>query len=65
MNKLTAVKLHCKLRFKCKKKRHKVFNTEISNDTVFFFLNFKEKKKINDEIAALFKKTVSKMFKFK
>jgi len=53
------------LRFKYKKKRHKIFNIKISNNTVFFFLNFKEKKKISNEIAALFKKTVSKMLKFK
>jgi len=58
-----VIKLHCKLRFKHKKKRHKVFNTEINNDTVFF-LNLKDKKKINNEIAVLFKKTVSKILKF-
>ncbi len=46
MNKLIVVKLHCKLRFKYKKKRYRIFNTEISNDTVFFFLNLKDKKKL-------------------
>ncbi len=64
MNKLIVVKLHCKLRFKYKKKRYRIFNTEISNDTDFFFLNLKDKKKFNNKIAALFKKTVSKIFKF-
>ncbi len=59
------IKLHYKLRFKCKKKRYKTFNTEISNDTVFFFLNLKDKEKINNKITVLFKKTVNKIFKFK
>jgi len=53
------------LRFKYKKKRHKVFNIKINNDTIFFFLNSKEKEKVNNEIAVLFKKTVNKIFKFK
>ena len=59
------IKLHCKLRFKYKKKRHKVFNIKINNDTIFFFLNSEEKEKVNNEIAVLFKKTVNKIFKFK
>ena len=58
MNKLITVKLHCKLRLKYKKKRYKIFNTKINNDTVFFFLDSEEKKKVSNEIAALFKKTV-------
>jgi len=33
----------------------------ISNND--FFFKFKEEKKVNNEIAALFKKTVSKMLK--
>ncbi len=63
---LTAVKLYQKLVYKEKEKRHKVFNVEVSdsNDDDFFS-KFKEKKKVNDEITALFKKTVSKMLKFK
>ncbi len=40
MNKLIIIKLHCKLKFKYKKKRHKIFNIKINNDTVFFFLNY-------------------------
>jgi len=59
------IKLHYKLRFKHKKKRYKVFNAEISNDTVFFFLDLENKNKINDEIIALFKKIVNKILKFK
>jgi len=52
--------------YKEKEKRHRVFNTEVSNsDDNDFFFKFKEKEKINNEIAALFKKTVSKMLKFK
>jgi len=63
---LTAVKLYQKLVYKEKEKRHKVFNVEVSdsNDDDFFS-KFKEKKKVNDEITALFKKTISKMLKFK
>ncbi len=57
MNKLIVIKLHCKLRFKYKEKRHKVFNIKISNDTVFF-LDLKDEKKVNNEIAVLFKKAV-------
>ncbi len=30
-----------------------------------FFLNLKNKKKVNNKITALFKKTVNKIFKFK
>ena len=65
MNKLTVIKLDCKLRFKYKKKRHKTFNIKINNDTIFFFLDLEDEKKVNNEIVTLFKKTVSKMFKFK
>jgi len=61
---LTAVKLYQKSVYKEKEKRHRVFNAEVSdsNDDDFFS-EFEEKKKINNEITALFKKTVSKMFK--
>jgi len=61
---LTAVKLYQKLVYKEKEKRHRVFDAEVSdsNDDDFFS-EFEEKKKINNEITALFKKTVSKMFK--
>ncbi len=63
---LTAVKLYQKSVYKEKEKRYRVFNIKVndSNDDDFFS-EFKEKKKINNEIAALFKKTVSKMLKFK
>jgi len=54
MNKLITVKLYCKLEFKYKKKRYKIFNVKINNDTVFFFLNFEEKEKVNNEINILF-----------
>jgi len=61
---LTAVKLYWKSVYKEKEKRHKVFNTEINdNNDNGFFSKFKKKKKVNNEIAALFKKTVSKMLK--
>ncbi len=64
MHRLTAVKLYQKLIYKEKEKRYRVFDAEVSdnNDDDFFF-KFKEKKKVNNEITALFKKTVSKMFK--
>ncbi len=63
---LTAVKLYQKSVYKEKEKRHRVFNTEISdsNDNDFFSESNK-KEKVSNEIAVLFKKTVSKMLKFK
>jgi len=63
---LTAVKLYQKLIYKEKEKKYKVFNAEVNgnNDDDFFF-KFKKKEKVNNEIAALFKKTVNKIFKFK
>jgi len=56
--------LYWKSVYKEKEKRYRVFNVEVndSDDNDFFF-KFKEKKKINNEITALFKKTVSKMLK--
>jgi len=63
---LIAVKLYQKSVYKEKEKRYRVFNTEINNNNDDdFFSEFKEKEKINNEIAALFKKTVNKMFKSK
>jgi len=61
---LTAVKLYQKSVYKEKEKRYRVFNTEVSdsNDNDFFSESDK-KEKVSNEIAALFKKTVSKMFK--
>jgi len=64
LHRLTTVKLYQKLVYKEKEKRHRVFDVEVSdsNNDDFFF-EFKEKEKISNEIAALFKKTVSKMLK--
>jgi len=63
---LIAVKLYKKSVYKEKEKRYRVFNTEINNNNDDdFFSEFKEKEKINNEIAALFKKTINKIFKFK
>jgi len=63
---LTAVKLYQKSVYKDKEKRHRVFDVKVSdsNDDNFFSES-DEKEKVSDEIAALFKKTVSKVFKFK
>ncbi len=61
---LIAVKLYQKSVYKEKEKKYRVFDAEVNdNDDNNFFSEFKEK--INNEIAALFKKTVSKMFKSK
>jgi len=52
--------------YKDKNKKHRTFDAEVNdsnNDD--FFSEFKKKKKISNEIAALYKKTVSKIFKFK
>jgi len=63
---LTAVKLYWKSVYKEKKKRYKVFDAEINdNNDDDFFSESKKKEKVNNEITALFKKTVSKMLKFK
>jgi len=63
---LTAVKLYQKSVYKEKKKKYRIFDAEVSdNDNNDFFFKFKEKKKINNEITALFKKTVNKILKFK
>ncbi len=61
---MTAVKLYQKSVYKEKEKRYRVFNAEVSdsNDDDFFS-EFDEKEKVSNEIAVLFKKTVSKMFK--
>jgi len=61
---LTAVKLYQKLIYKEKEKRYKIFNVKVSDsDDNDFFSESKEKEKVNNKIAALFKKTVSKMLK--
>jgi len=63
---LTAVKLYWKSVYKEKEKKHRVFDAKVNdsnNDD--FFSEFKEKEKVNNEIAALFKKTVSKILKSK
>jgi len=65
MSRLIVVKLYQKSVYKDKNKRHRAFDAEINDsDDDDFFFEFEEKKKFNDEIVALFKKTVSKMFKF-
>ncbi len=66
LHRLTAVKLYWKLIYKEKEKRYRVFDAEVSdsNDDDFFS-EFKKKEKVNNEIAALFKKTINKMLKFK
>jgi len=58
--------LYQKSVYKEKEKRYRVFDIKVSdsNDDDFFS-EFKEKEKINNEIAALFKKTINKMFKSK
>ncbi len=63
---MTAVKLYWKSVYKEKEKRYRVFNVEVNNSNDNdFFSEFKEKKKVNNEITVLFKKTISKMLKFK
>jgi len=63
---LTAVKLYWKSVYKEKEKRYRVFDVEVNNSNDNdFFSEFKEKKKVNNEITVLFKKTISKMLKFK
>jgi len=61
---LTAVNLYQKSVYKDKEKRYKVFDTKVSdsNDNDFFSESNK-KEKVSNKIAALFKKTVSKMLK--
>ena len=56
--------MHQKSVYKDKAKKQRVFDAEVSDsDDNDFFFEFKEKEKVNNEIAVLFKKTVSKMFK--
>ncbi len=62
---MTAVKLYQKSVYKEKKKKYRIFDAVSDNDNNDFFFKFKEKKKINNEITALFKKTVNKILKFK
>jgi len=65
MSRSITIKLHQKSVYKDKNKKHRTFDAEIddSDDDNFSF-EF-EKKKVSDEITALFKKTVSKIFKSK
>ncbi len=63
---MTVVKLYQKSVYKEKEKRYKVFNTEVNdNDDNDFFSEFEKKEKVNNEITALFKKTINKILKFK
>jgi len=58
--------LYWKSVYKEKEKKYRVFDAKVNdsnNDD--FFSEFKEKEKVNNEIAALFKKTVSKILKSK
>jgi len=58
--------LYQKSVYKEKEKRYRVFDAEVSNSNDNdFFSEFKEKEKVNNEIAALFKKIISKILKFK
>jgi len=63
---LTAVKLYQKSVYKEKEKRYRVFNAKVNdNNNDDFFSKSEKKEKVNNEITALFKKTVSKMLKSK
>jgi len=65
MNKLIVIKLYQKSVYKDKNKKHRTFDAKVNDsDDDDFFSEFKEKKKVSDEIIVLFKKIVSKMFKF-
>ena len=68
LNKLIAVNLHCdklEFKFKCKKRKQKIFNTEIKKNSSSFSSKFDIKENIYDKIVTLFKKkTASKMFNF-
>jgi len=56
---LTAVNLYQKSVYKDKEKRHRVFDTEVSdNNDDDFFSESDEKEKVSNEIAALFKNAV-------
>jgi len=58
--------LYWKSVYKEKEKRYRVFNVEVSdNNNDDFFFKFKKKEKVNNKIAALFKKTISKILKSK
>jgi len=62
LHRLTAVKLYQKSAYKEKGKRHRAFDTEVSDsDDDDSFSESDEKEKVSDEIAVLFKKTASKM----
>jgi len=65
LHRLTVVKLYQKSVYKEKEKKYRVFDAKISDsNNNDFFSEFKEKKKVNNEITALFKETVSKILKF-
>jgi len=59
MSKLIVIKLHQKSVYKDKNKKHRAFDTKVNeSDDDDFFSEFEKKKKVSDEITALFKKTV-------
>jgi len=63
---LTAVNLYQKSVYKDKEKRHRVFDVKVSdNNDDDFFSESDKKEKVSNEIAVLFKKTISKMLKSK
>ncbi len=63
---MIAVKLYQKSVYKEKEKRYRVFNAKVNdNNNDDFFSKSEKKEKVNNEITALFKKTVSKMLKSK
>ena len=56
--------MYWKLVYKDKEKRYRAFDAEINNNNNNdFFFESEEKEKVSGEITALFKKTVSKIFK--
>jgi len=64
MSRSITIKLHQKSVYKDKSKRHRTFDIKVNDsDDDDFSSEFEKKKKINNEITVLFKKTVSKMFK--
>ena len=67
LDKLTAVNLHhnkLEFKFKHKKKKQKVFNTEINKNSSSFSSEFDIKEDTYNKIVILFKKTANKMFSF-
>ena len=67
LNKLIAVNSHhnkSEFKFKCKKRKQKIFDTKIKKNSSSFSLKFDIKEDIYNKIVILFKKTANKMFNF-